>query len=338
MAWLRVTADGSARARPPGIPWRRGTEMLDASGTQHLLLAETLGLAMARRASDILERHRVALTAGTSAIGTGAAGTAPEDDEDQFACDNAIFTAVLDAANECLGRFDTRPADDRWCDALLQVIYLAQLSALAGDLVRESRAGHLGKPGCTGQDGYVRGDRCEGATMRAGASLGWRIATAVAFGATAALAVTLSRGAPVDAALTSAKGPGAQHAAASARPPAVTARCAASGLRISLGPGARVTAAITRYPLDFTNVSGAPCTLAGLPGGGGLPGQRRPGRRRRRSMTCPSPPAASCSPPGRPRTRPWTPRSPRRGAARSARPGCASSRQARRLPATSGAP
>ena len=102
--------------------------MLDASGPQHLLLAETLGLAMARRASDILERHRVALTGGTSAIGTGAAGTAPEDDEDQFACDNAIFTAVLDAANECLGRFDTRPADDRWCDALLQVIYLAQLS------------------------------------------------------------------------------------------------------------------------------------------------------------------------------------------------------------------
>ena len=108
--------------------------MLDASGTQHLLLAETLGLAMARRASDILERYRVALTAGNGAIGTGAAGPAPDDDEDQFACDNAIFTAVLDAANECLGRFDTRPADDRWCDALLQVIYLAQLSALAGDL------------------------------------------------------------------------------------------------------------------------------------------------------------------------------------------------------------
>ena len=99
--------------------------MLDASGTQHLLLAETLGLAMARRASDILERHRAALAGGNGAI-----GTAPEDDDDQFACDNAIFTAVLDAANECLGRFDTRPADDRWCDALLQVIHLAQLSAL----------------------------------------------------------------------------------------------------------------------------------------------------------------------------------------------------------------
>ena len=100
--------------------------MLDASGPQHLLLAETLGLAMARRASDILDRHRAALAGG----GTGAAGTAPPDDDDQFAFDNAIFTAVLDAANECLGRFDTRPADDRWCDALLQVINLAQLAQL----------------------------------------------------------------------------------------------------------------------------------------------------------------------------------------------------------------
>ena len=102
--------------------------MLDASGTQHRLLAETLGLAMAKRASDILERHRAALTGDV-----GAAGTGQEADEDEFACDNAIFTAVLDAANECLGRFDARPADDRWCDALLQVIYLAQLSALTSD-------------------------------------------------------------------------------------------------------------------------------------------------------------------------------------------------------------
>jgi hypothetical protein len=103
--------------------------------------------------------------------------------------------------------------------------------------------------------------------MRTGASLGWRIATAVAFGATAALAVTLSRGVPLPAALTSDKGADAQHAQASARPAsaAVTARCAASGLRISMGPGARVTVAITRYPLDFTNVSGASCTLFGYP-------------------------------------------------------------------------
>jgi hypothetical protein len=98
--------------------------MLDASGTQDVLLAETLGLAMARRAMDILDRHRAALTGG------GAGGAASQDNDDQFAFDNAIFTAVLDAANECLGRFDTRPADDRWCDALLQVIHLAQLAEL----------------------------------------------------------------------------------------------------------------------------------------------------------------------------------------------------------------
>ena len=99
-----------------------------ATGTQHLVLAETLGLAMARRASDILERHRASLTTGSA-----ASSNAPEDDDDQFAVDNAIFTAVLDAANECLGRFDSRPADDRWCDALLQVIHLAQLARLSAE-------------------------------------------------------------------------------------------------------------------------------------------------------------------------------------------------------------
>jgi hypothetical protein len=108
------------------------------TGAQDLLLAETLGLAMARRAADILDRHRVALTSGASADDAGATGT--EDgtaggtvaaDDAQFAADNAIFTAVLDAANECLGRFDNRPADDRWCDALLQIIHLGQLAQLS---------------------------------------------------------------------------------------------------------------------------------------------------------------------------------------------------------------
>jgi hypothetical protein len=113
--------------------------------------------------------------------------------------------------------------------------------------------------------GTEAGDRREGATMRAGVSAGWRIATVVAFGATAALAVILSGGAPVGAALASAQGPKAQHATAGTRPSAATGRCASSGLRISLGRGARVTTMLTRYPLDFTNVSGAPCTLAGYP-------------------------------------------------------------------------
>jgi hypothetical protein len=128
-----------------------------APGMQHTLLAEILGLAMARRAADILDRHRVALTSeandpvdafggvaesvvGESGVGEGRVGEIgkagragatceqPEVDDAQFALDNAIFTAVLDAANECLGRFDARPADERWCDALLQLIQLAQVA------------------------------------------------------------------------------------------------------------------------------------------------------------------------------------------------------------------
>jgi hypothetical protein len=98
-------------------------------GTQHLLLAEILGLAMARRAADILDRHRAALM-GAPAGGageTGEAGPGAADDA-QFALDNAIFTAVLDAANECLGQFDARPSDERWCDALLQLIQLGQVA------------------------------------------------------------------------------------------------------------------------------------------------------------------------------------------------------------------
>jgi len=94
-----------------------------APGTQHLLLAETIGLAMAQRAADILDRHRAALASGAAA---GAAAAVADDE--QFAADNAIFTAVLDATNEGLGRFDARPADDRWCDALFQLIQLAALA------------------------------------------------------------------------------------------------------------------------------------------------------------------------------------------------------------------
>jgi hypothetical protein len=98
--------------------------MLDYSGAdrmRYLRLAEDLGLAMARRAADILERHREALT--RAAPGDTAQDTA------RFAADDAIFTAVLDAASECLGRFDGRPAEDRWCDALLELILLARFAA-----------------------------------------------------------------------------------------------------------------------------------------------------------------------------------------------------------------
>ena len=87
-------------------------------GTQQLLTAETLGLVMARRAAEILDRHRDVLT-GVAVDDLGQHAAA-------FAADNAVFTAVLDAANECLGRFDNRPASDRWCDALLQLLRLAE--------------------------------------------------------------------------------------------------------------------------------------------------------------------------------------------------------------------
>ncbi len=111
--------------------------------------------------------------------------------------------------------------------------------------------------------------------MRAGASLGVRIATAVAFGATAALAVILNQGAPVHAALASEKGQNPPRAAAATQAPAAATespapvpapRCALSGLRISVETGSRVTTQTTRYALDFTNVGGVPCSLTGYPG------------------------------------------------------------------------
>lgn len=104
-----------------------------------------------------------------------------------------------------------------------------------------------------------------GPVMRARASLGLRIAAVVAFGATAALAVTLNRAAPMHAALTSQKGHGAPHSAPATRSTAGAPRCGLPGLRISVGAGSRVTAAVNRYPLDFTNVGATPCTLTGYP-------------------------------------------------------------------------
>lgn len=95
-------------------------------GGEGSLVAENLGLAMARRAAEILERHR-RLT-GRAATDAGAGGAAgPALDPAQFAADEAVFSSVLDAVNECMGRFDARPASDRWCDALLQLLRLAEL-------------------------------------------------------------------------------------------------------------------------------------------------------------------------------------------------------------------
>ena len=85
--------------------------------------------------------------------------------------------------------------------------------------------------------------------MRAAVGLAWRGAAMVAFGATAALAVTLNRPVPAPAALTVA-----------ARPQPAPA-CAPAGLTVSLAKSAETSG----YPVDFTNTSDSPCTLSGYP-------------------------------------------------------------------------
>jgi len=106
--------------------------------------------------------------------------------------------------------------------------------------------------------------------MRASGRLGWRGVAAVAFAATAVLAVTVSRGGPPHVALTSARHPSEAHGASGAT------QCTASRLRISLtagsGPGTRASAGHDRSAgasvstLNFTNVSGTACALSGYPG------------------------------------------------------------------------
>jgi hypothetical protein len=137
---------GSATGGMPGGTLAGGSGF----GLDHLLMAERLGLVMARRAAEILDRHRQSLAPdgrpasldGSAPDDTAPDDTAPDDtaldntaldgasadggDADRFALDDAIFTAVLDATNECLGRFDSRPPADRWCDALLHLLDLAR--------------------------------------------------------------------------------------------------------------------------------------------------------------------------------------------------------------------
>lgn len=103
-----------------------------------------------------------------------------------------------------------------------------------------------------------------GATMRAAVRVGWRVAAVVAFGATAALAVTLSRGAPLHAALTSDRHPGSarSHHASRAR------HCVISGVRVPAGAGKStagetVRLTVTRSPADLSGVSGVACAPGG---------------------------------------------------------------------------
>jgi len=76
---------------------------------QRALLAGTLGLAMARKAAAILD------------------GSA-----DRQQHEGAVLRAILDAANECLGHFDDRPAGERVCDTLFHLLDLAAFAAELG--------------------------------------------------------------------------------------------------------------------------------------------------------------------------------------------------------------
>jgi hypothetical protein len=112
-------------------PWtmERQADMTNHNGVlmmQRLLLAGTLGLALARKAAAILD--------GEPASGDLLAPVPVLDGQrapDPRSQDGAVLRAILDAANESLGHFDDRPPAERWCDALL---HLLDLAALAADL------------------------------------------------------------------------------------------------------------------------------------------------------------------------------------------------------------
>src|SRR5215813_6547804 len=90
-----------------------GNGMTDHNGVlmmQRALLAGTLGLAMAQKAAAILEGE-------------------PRDPQADRSAQGAVLRAILDAANECLGHFDDRPAGERWCDTLFHVLDLAAFAA-----------------------------------------------------------------------------------------------------------------------------------------------------------------------------------------------------------------
>ena len=94
---------------------------------QRALLAGTLGMAMAQKAAAILE--------GSPAPAQDApdADVAPDGEARGFreprSAEGAVLRAILDAASECLGYFDDRPAGERWCDTLFHLLDLAAFAA-----------------------------------------------------------------------------------------------------------------------------------------------------------------------------------------------------------------
>jgi hypothetical protein len=100
---------------------REANGMTDHNGVlmmQRVLLAGTLGLAMAQKAAAILEGEPGSQDAGNVRDPQGSEG--------------AVLRAILDAASECLGRFDDRPQSERWCDTLFHLLDLAAFAAELG--------------------------------------------------------------------------------------------------------------------------------------------------------------------------------------------------------------
>jgi hypothetical protein len=94
--------------------------MTDHNGVlmmQRVLLAGTLGLTMAQKAAAILE---------------GEPKSADDIHDSPGPEGAAVLRAILDAANECLGHFDDRPAAERWCDTLFHLLDLAAFASELG--------------------------------------------------------------------------------------------------------------------------------------------------------------------------------------------------------------
>jgi hypothetical protein len=123
--------------------------MTDHNGVlmmQRVLLAGTLGMAMAQKAAAILEGKPPAAQGPQISEGPQA-GESPQVGESAQAgegtpdatgfrepqgAEGAVLRAILDAANECLGHFDDRPAGERWCDTLFHLLDLAAFAAELG--------------------------------------------------------------------------------------------------------------------------------------------------------------------------------------------------------------
>ena len=107
--------------------------MVDHNGVlmmQRLLLAGTLGLAVARKAAAILDGE----PASQDQLMPVPPVLEDQRSPDPRSQDGAVLRAILDAANECLGHFDDRPPGERWCDALLHLLDLAAFAADLGSL------------------------------------------------------------------------------------------------------------------------------------------------------------------------------------------------------------